>query len=329
MNPQRFLVVLDGPLDDIILSTPLIRALKTRLQETEIDYLTHPDFIPILKENPYVHRVVSRSEMAWMKKQTYHRMIDLQNNGDSWLLTWQLKIPCYRFKSIRRNWWWWDKNPSQEHRADQYLKVVPDLELDKDSLGLDFFIPEDQIVNLSDLPETHRKNYVVFAINAPYKTRQLPLKRMIELCDKINKPVILLGEEEDVDSGESIANFFDRKGYFEEFEPGLAELNKKTTILNGCGKYNIYQQASLIKQSQVVFCYDQYQMHIAAAFNKKIFSIWGNTTPYSGYYPYRTKFTVLENTNLDCRPCSRGGFSKCPKGHFKCMQEIVFDFYLP
>ena len=71
-------------------------------------------------------------------------------------------------------------------------------------------------------------------------------------------------------------------------------------------------------------------MHIAAAFQKKIISIWGNTVPEFGMYPYLNKensisFKVVENNNLKCRPCSKIGFDKCPKGHFKCMNEINLE----
>jgi ADP-heptose:LPS heptosyltransferase len=100
-------------------------------------------------------------------------------------------------------------------------------------------------------------------------------------------------------------------------------------VYNACGKFNLNQSASLVKQARYVFTHDTGLMHIAAAFKKEVFSIWGSTIPGFGMYPYRTKFTVLENNRLDCRPCSKIGFEKCPKGHFKCMNDIVFDFYLP
>jgi len=70
-------------------------------------------------------------------------------------------------------------------------------------------------------------------------------------------------------------------------------------------------------------------MHIGAAFQKKIYSIWGNTVPEFGMYPYKTDFEVFEVKGLDCRPCSKIGYAKCPRGHFKCMREQKFDFNLP
>ncbi|MGB5977625.1 MAG: glycosyltransferase family 9 protein, partial [Cyclobacteriaceae bacterium] len=198
-----------------------------------------------------------------------------------------------------------------------------------DALGLDYFIPEKDEVEMDWLPETHQKGYVAYAIGAQHNTKKLPLARMIELCDKINKPVILLGGPEDAETGEKIARFFERSDVSEPYEEKLLELNKKTQVFNACGKFSLNQSASLVRQASYVFTHDTGMMHVAAAFKKQIFSIWGNTIPMFGMYPYRTKFTVFEVQGLKCRPCSKIGYSQCPKGHFKCMKNIVFDFYLP
>ena len=65
-------------------------------------------------------------------------------------------------------------------------------------------------------------------------------------------------------------------------------------------------------------------MHIAAAFDKNIIAVWGNTVPQFGMYPYRAanakgKTYNFEVKNLHCRPCSKLGYAECPKGHFRCM----------
>ena len=66
-------------------------------------------------------------------------------------------------------------------------------------------------------------------------------------------------------------------------------------------------------------------MHIAAAFNKNIISIFGSTHPNLGFYPYKASFSIIQNNKLDCRPCTKIGLSKCPAGHFKCMMDIKFE----
>jgi ADP-heptose:LPS heptosyltransferase len=70
-------------------------------------------------------------------------------------------------------------------------------------------------------------------------------------------------------------------------------------------------------------------MHIGAAFRKYLVSIWGNTVPDFGMYPYmpgdEDKFYISQVDNLRCRPCSKLGYKKCPKNHFKCMMEQNVD----
>jgi ADP-heptose:LPS heptosyltransferase len=67
-------------------------------------------------------------------------------------------------------------------------------------------------------------------------------------------------------------------------------------------------------------------MHIGAALKVPITSFWGNTLPEFGMTPYYGNTTItfktVENKELSCRPCSKIGFNKCPKGHFKCMSNL-------
>jgi ADP-heptose:LPS heptosyltransferase len=213
------------------------------------------------------------------------------------------------------------------HLVEQMMDAVEPLGVKLDELGLDYFIPERDWVSRSWLPEQFRSNYVVFALAAPYATRKLPVDRMLELCDKINRPIILLGTTEDHETGELIDRFFD-KGMSIVYEEGLLELNKKTIVYNACGKFNFNQMASVVKQASAVFMFDSDFIPVASALKKEIFGLWGNTILLFGRYPYRTKFSALESNSVMCRPCSSQGFDQCPKKHFRCMRDILFDFYL-
>ena len=195
------------------------------------------------------------------------------------------------------------------HIVDRYLETVKTFEITNDGKGLDYFIPYKDQIEISWLPETHQKGYVAYAIGGQHQTKKLPVPRMIELCRKINFPVVLLGGKEDAEAGEAI-------------RAAVGDI----LIFNACGKYNFNQSASLIEKSIIVFSHDTGLMHVAAAFKKKTYSIWGNTVPAFGMYPYKTSFEVLENSNLGCRPCSKIGYKACPQKHFKCMNDISFEF---
>lgn len=337
MTPKKILIIRFSSIGDIVLTTPVIRGLKIKYPGAEVHYCTKKQYGSILEENPYVDKIVlldsSLKELInRLKNEEYDVVVDLHNNLRTSIIKYRLGITAYTFHKLNYEKWLMvnlkiNKLPNL-HIVDRYMKTVEPLGVKGDSLGLDYFIPEKDEVPLSWLPESHQKEYVAYAIGAQHNTKKLPFERMVELCDKINKPIILLGDKNDFETGEKLQKFFERNlesGY----EEGLVELNKKSIIYNACGKFNLHQSASLLKNAKYVFTHDTGLMHIAAAFKKEIFSIWGNTIPSFGMYPYRTKFTILENNKIYCRPCTKIGYSKCPKGHFKCMKNIVFDFYLP
>ena len=320
------------------MTTPVVRNLKVQLDDAEIHYCTKKQFHSILEANPYIDKIHLLEDklldlVSKLKKEKYDIIIDLHNNLRTRIIKWLLGIPAYSFNKLNLEKWLVvnmkvNRLPNV-HIVDRYMETVLHLGVKPDNLGLDYFIPEKEEIEESWLPDLAGEDFVVFAIGGNHATKKLPFNRMVELCDRINKPVVLIGGKEDAELGEKLKNFFNKDPEAVELENGLKRMGKKTEIHNSCGKFSINQSASLIKKAKYVFTHDTGMMHIAASFKKHIFSIWGNTIPLFGMYPYKTKFVVFENNHLDCRPCSKIGYDKCPKGHFKCMNEVVFDFYLP
>lgn len=320
---MKILVIRFSSIGDIVLTTPVVRCLKTQLDDAEIHYATKHQFKALFEENPYIDKMHylhgSLNEfIAQLRLEKFDCIVDLHRNLRTQIIKTSLGVKAFRFNKL--NWEKWlmvnlkiNKLPNI-HIVDRCLAAVKPLGIKNDSLGLDYFIPTKDEVPMDWLPETHRHGYMAYAIGAQHYTKKLPVARMIELCQKINQPIILLGGKDDVENGERVKDYFDNTSQ-----------DKGAVIYNACGKYNLNQSASLVKQAIMVYSHDTGLMHIAAALKKEVVSIWGNTIPAFGMYPYRTKFTVLENTNVDCRPCSKIGFSKCPKVHFKCMNEMVFD----
>ncbi len=335
---MKVLILRFSSIGDIVLTTPVIRTLKTQLEDARIHYVTKYHFKDLLEMNPYIDRMHYLNEslpdlIKELKAEKFDYIIDLHNNLRTFQIKRALSVKSLSFKKLNIEKWLMvnfkiNKLPNV-HIVDRYMETVKPLGVKMDALGLDYFIPERDEVPLEWLPLDFRKGYGVYVIGAQHATKKLPLKRMIELCDKINRPIVLLGGKEDAETGQAVADFFQRTSEDITSEKVLLELNKKAIVYNACGKFNLNQSASLVKQARFVFTHDTGLMHIAAAFKKEIFSIWGSTIPGFGMYPYRTKFTILENNNLDCRPCSKIGFDKCPKGHFNCMNRLTFDFYLP
>jgi len=328
---MKILIIRFSSIGDIVLTTPVIRAVKTQL-ETEVHFASKIQFRRILETNPYIDSLHflhgSLPELIReLRTERFDYIIDLHNNLRTRIIKMSLGVKAFSFKKLNIEKWLMvnfkiNVLPSK-HIVERYLETVARLGVKNDALGLDYFIPQEDEVSLERLPETHRQGYVAYAIGAQHGTKKLPVARMIELCEKINRPIVLLGDQRDADAGEQVRNYFETKGRTPD------QPNGKTVIYNACGIYPLNQSASILKKALYVFSHDTGLMHIAAAFKREIFSIWGNTLPAFGMYPYRTRFTVLENNTIFCRPCSKIGYDTCPKGHFKCMKEIKFEFYLP
>ena len=334
---MKALVICGPSIGDVVFATPIIRALKVQLDEVELHILADLSSAFTLDENPYVDNIHFSNSSIWkdyhrIKSEKFDIVVNLSEDRKSKYLAFLLNGKTYALNSIRLKQWLMinlkiDQLPN-DHLVDRMFEGLSGLQIKPDELGLDYFIPDKDKVAKEWLPKAFWEGYVVFCINASHNTRKLTVSRMIELCDKINKPIVLLGSKEDADTGETISKFFNQPASV-GYEKGLLQLNKRTIVHNACGKFNHNQMASVVKQSRAIFTFDNDFIPIASAFKKEIFGLWGNTVLLFGRYPYRTKFTVLENNKTSCRPCSSSGFSKCPKGHFNCMNQIVFDFYLP
>ncbi len=334
---MKVLVIYEEAIGDVLFATPVIRALKVQLDDIELHGLFSEESRFLADENPYMDKVFQMQMSIWktyrmLKTEKYDLIINLCTDLRSKVLSFFLRAKTISLKSPHWRHWLMVRlkidRLTNEHVVERLMFVLKPLRVKADELGLDYFIPEKDKVSLDWLPEVFRGGFVVFPLCAPHATRKLPVNRMIELCDKINRPIILLGTKQDFETGERIVNFFARDSS-QGWEEGLRELNKKTVIYNACGKFNFNQMASLVKQSRAVFSFDGDFIPLASAFRKEVFCLWGNTILLFGRYPYRTRFTVLENNQVPCRPCSTRGYDSCPKGHFKCMNNITFDFYLP
>ena len=208
---MKILIIRFSSIGDIVLTTPVVRCLKTQLDDAEIHYATKKNFKTIFEENPYIDKVHFLGEslqqyIQQLREEKFDYIIDLHNNLRTRIIKSSLGVKSFSFNKL--NWKKWlivnlkiNKLPDV-HIVDRYLETVSSLGVKNDSLGLDYFIPEKDHVPVEWLPETHRNGYIAYVIGAQHATKKLPLHKMIELCAKINRPIVLLGGKEDQDMGE-------------------------------------------------------------------------------------------------------------------------------
>lgn len=319
-SSAKFLIIRFSSIGDIVLTTPVLRCLKKQFDGgVSIHYLTKKSFFPLLENNPFVdklHGIESSTNevIDELIAEEFDFVIDLHHNLRSLRVKRKLQLVDFSFNKLN-----WEKflmvnfkmnRLPNVHIVDRYLATLKSWDINNDQKGLDFYLSEDD--EKVEFPTILEEPYIALTVGGGHATKTLPVEKMIELVNNLPVNVMLLGGKEDIEKAK------------------LIEDKCKDKVFNACGKYSITRSAYFIKKAKLMISHDTGMMHIASAFSKPIISIWGNTIPEFGMYPYMPqcpeRSIIVEVKNISCRPCSKLGHDHCPKKHFKCMNEIDLDF---
>jgi len=315
---MKILIIRFSSIGDIVLTSPVVRCLKSQIKDVEIHFLTKKSFSSIIESNPYIDKIFTinadiKPIISQLKDEEYDYVIDLHNNLRTSIVKSKLRVKSYTVNKLNFKKWllvnFKINIMPKVHIVDRYIDVVKNLGVLNDGEGLDFFLNKEINKENINIPLSHQNGFIGFVIGGKHCTKVFPENKIISLCKSINKPIILLGGKEDVILGDSITK-------------SCGDL-----VFNACGKFSLHQSAYIVSISDIIITNDTGLMHIASAFRKKIISIWGNTVPEFGMYPYMPKNLealsyIIENKEIRCRPCSKIGYNKCPKKHFNCMNSI-------
>lgn len=319
MNTKvKILIIRFSSIGDIVLTTPVIRCLKNQIEgDVELHYITKKVYLPLLAENPYLDKIYSIEKstnevIEELKAEQYDYIIDLHKNMRARRVKRKLKALSFTFDKLNIRKWLlvnfkWNKMP-ELHIVDRYLAAAKAFDIKYDGEGLDYFLPKN-ISSQIELPNKVKMGYTALVLGANHATKQIPENKLKSILEKSTENFVLIGGKDDADLGERL------------------ELIAPNRVWNTAGEMSLHQSAYLIKQANLVITPDTGMMHIASSFQKRILSLWGNTVPEFGMYPLLKKgnenqSTIFEVKDLSCRPCSKIGFNKCPKGHFNCMMLI-------
>lgn len=312
---RTILVVRLSAIGDIVLTTPVLAELHKALPQARIDYCTKAPFAPLVASNPAVASVVTPESFA--AGSAYDLVLDLQNNRRSRALVRTLragKVTRYH----KRNWKKLLLVQFKINVSDGYQSVVERYGEALDGLAPNvtapcalYPSPEDRAFAAEALGADGPVLAVCFGAN--HFTKRYPLERFARIMELVTSQtparVLLLGGKED--------------------EPEAAKLiamlpeSARSRVLSLAGKATLMQSAALLSGVDAVLTNDTGLMHIASAFGKKLFVIFGSSVKEFGFMPWGAEYELFETQGLSCRPCSHIGRSSCPKGHFRCMTEIA------
>ncbi|MBI4548403.1 MAG: glycosyltransferase family 9 protein [Ignavibacteriae bacterium] len=332
---EKILIIRFSSIGDIVLASPLIRALRSAYPTSQIDFLVKKEYAELVQFNPHLTSVIvltsSEKEEIKALKATirnihYDLLIDLHHSLRSFyirLFSGVRHVRTVNKRVIARFFlvnFKWNFYRNVVSVADRYLKTVEQLGVRDDGKGLELFIPEETTSSMDAIMSKYKldryETILGIAPMANHATKRWLPERFVEFGVRSSKnhrtKIFIFGNHKESDFCGDIAQLINT-----QTGSAIAE--------SLAGKLSLLETAAAIDFCDLVVSNDTGIMHLAAARKKKVVAIFGSTVREFGFYPYGTDSIVLEQSGLPCRPCSHIGRERCPKGHFRCMKDILAD----
>jgi len=335
--PNKTVVFRLSSIGDIVLASPLLRVLRASAgPKARVDFVVKKEFADLVKFSHHlsvVHELDdSRGFPALqelketLRAERYDLVVDLHDN----LRTMYLRNFCDTKEVVivdKRLYARWQLVHRKRNVygaivpvADRYIETVKEFGITNDGKGLELFIPDEIQFGVSGKMAKLRLNEFEKVIGvcpgAKHFTKRWQKEKFADLCARIAKEyhakILVFGGVQDSDDCGAIASRINHNA----FENASTDFS---------GELSLLEVAAAMDFCDTIVTNDTGLMHIACARQRKVVAVFGSTVKEFGFAPYGTESVVIENNSLDCRPCSHIGRRECPKGHFKCMNDIGVD----
>jgi len=333
---NKTLVIRFSSIGDIILSSPLLRVLRARFPDGQIDYVTRNEYAELVKSNQNLNytyefdamqgfeglRVLKRKVRA----EGYDLIIDIHDSLRSKYLR-SIRGPKHvavvnkrvieRTMLVKLK-----KNIYKEVTsiADRYIEPLRQYGIVNDGKGLELHIPDEILFGVSakmaKLQLNGFERVIGLCPGARHFTKRWPVERFavvgVRGAREAGAKLLVFGGPDEVDLCTTLVDRIN-----EQAGPGRAT--------HFCGQLSLLETAATMGFCDLIITNDSGLMHIATAMHRKVVAIFGSTVREFGFFPYEENAVVLERSGLYCRPCSHIGRSECPEEHFRCLREISVE----
>lgn len=323
---MKILLIRFSSIGDVILTTPLVRALRATHPDAIVHFATRRACAPLLEGNPNIDRVLTlpedddgglRALARTIRAERYDHVLDLHGTLRARLL--RLLVPAPRWRGYRkhtlRRWaltrlkqnWFGEVVPV----AERYFDAAAALGVRPDGGPPEVFPSAGAraaaAAALREAGLGEGEAYVAIAPGAQHATKRWPESSWAELARRMAEAglrVVVVGGREDVEAGEGIV--------------------AASGAVSVAGALDLPGSAAVLEGARALASGDTGVMHLATAVGTPVVALFGPTVREFGFFPYSGRATVLES-DLPCRPCSTHGGRACPLGHHACMRGIEVE----
>jgi heptosyltransferase-2 len=340
--PQKILIIRLSSIGDILLATPLLRALRKKFPAARLDFVVKAEFAEVLRHHPAIDKVYELdAKGGWpalkalgrrLRSERYEAIFDIHKNFRSRYLTRAARSPrVFRHrKLVFKRWLLVNAKINLLRNAppifQRYLDAAAPLGLAEaqplaDGRWLELFWREQDEQIAEEALRAQRwqpdQPLIGLAPGAGYFTKRWPAEYFGELAASLiqrGHQIAILGGKQDVDLSKKIE---------EIVEAALRCHARELPLINLAGALSLLVSAAVIKRCRLLVANDSGLMHIAEAVGTPLVALFGSTTRELGFFPQLQASRLIENATLTCRPCSHLGHHQCPRRHFRCMRDIT------
>ncbi len=331
---DKTLIIRFSSVGDILLSSLLVRVLHRRFPKCAIDFLVKSEYAGLVRDNPNISRALEFPTGAGLhelirlrrriRSERYDLIIDIHGSlrsrflclGRSSVVRLRKRVLA-RFILVKFKRDVYSRFGDAPGVALRYLEPVRHLGVEDDGQGLDLEVSSRAHETVASLLKQAGLNATSGVIGicpgARHANKIWPRERFAEagcsLVEDDRGGVILFGSEEEASRCADIERL-------------MKHLRPDLRIANLAGKLSFAESGAAMDRCSLVLTNDSGLMHLAAARKRKVVAIFGPTVMQLGFFPFGTTSIVVEHPALRCRPCTHIGLAACPKGHFKCMNEL-------
>ncbi len=316
------LAVRFSSIGDVLLTTPLFRAIRHRYPAARITVLTKQAYAPLLSHNPHIERVIGvdpdrslTSLAAELRAGQYTHRLDLHDSVRSRML--RALMPgrwgTYPKHRLARAFLIYAKRNRYRDRrpvAERYFSAAVDLDVEPDGAPPEFVLAAEAKREASDwLAQAGvgpGRPLVAVAPGAAHATKRWPVEHWRTLIRRLvgqGFDISVVGGADDVALGAELSQLCEGR------------------VVSAAGVFGLQGTGALLRRSAALVSGDTGVMHMATAVGTPVVALFGPTVQAFGFFPYTSRASVLELA-LSCRPCSSKGGPRCPLGHHRCLIDI-------
>jgi heptosyltransferase II len=302
---KKILFITLSNIGDVVLTLPALDYLRQKFPAAKISLVCGARAKEIFAGAPFIEEVIVFDKRASLrekirlfkvlKAKRFDAVIDLRNSLFGLALPAKYKLPV--FKTL----------PADiRHMKDKHFYKVGGrgaVEAARQSfyVGQQDAVRVDQLLRENNLSKSDR--LIIIAPGSRSHTKKWAKEKFASLINALSAEpatkIILVGDKDDLDTAEYIANACQGKA------------------INLCAKTTLRQLACLLEKSALLVTNDSATLHIASYFDIPVIAVFGITSE-AKYGPWSNKRSVVKK-DIFCRPCEK---AQCRFGTLKCLQLI-------